>query len=607
MPKIRKKTSNRMSTRMRERIKHKVKESHKKAKKDAKKDVTWKSRVKKDPGIPSLFPYKEQLLAEQQQAKIQNADVKKQSAQASVLALAQQISADPTSGVMDLDDKHSSDEIEDDEGVTNDPSLSSSSSIKAHARSLQKVLELSDVLIEVLDARDPIGTRSFQLERDSTRQGKKLILNVEAWLKYLRRSWPTLPFKSSTQSQRQNLSSRKTELASRESGSNSNASSIQPLMHLLKNYSRYSSNYSESEPSSSSKPQEGVHTIKSLASITVGVIGFPNVGKSSLINTLKRSKACGVAPTPGFTKEVKEIALEKGLKILDCPGVVLESSNQRNADPRLSASLVLRNATKVEQITDPLTPVSLILERCKPEHLMLLYNIPTFNFPGQTDESRMKEFLIQVARSRGRIRKGGIPDLEGSARGVLRDWNMGRIPYYTVPPELPKQNTLSDSVTCSTDVGQSKIVKEFAEEFDLESIFRSADSEALGELKRKRKVKIDIQPTIISMSPSKISKRSKTADQPERGGASKTKQLEAMGIDMDLFVAQNKQISRQAKKDRKKSDKQLRKLDQEHDSKADKDEVEMADAEDDRVEGQPLPSNVEDQTYSFADFFLKNS
>ncbi|KAI8444867.1 P-loop containing nucleoside triphosphate hydrolase protein [Phakopsora pachyrhizi] len=570
---------------------------------------------------------------------------------------------------MDLDDKHSSDEIEDDEGVTNDPSLSSSSSIKAHARSLQKVLELSDVLIEVLDARDPIGTRSFQLERDSTRQGKKLILvlnkvdlvpreNVEAWLKYLRRSWPTLPFKSSTQSQRQNLSSRKTELASRESGSNSNASSIQPLMHLLKNYSRYSSNYSESEPSSSSKPQEGVHTIKSLASITVGVIGFPNVGKSSLINTLKRSKACGVAPTPGFTKEVKEIALEKGLKILDCPGVVLESSNQRNADPRLSASLVLRNATKVEQITDPLTPVSLILERCKPEHLMLLYNIPTFNFPGQTDESRMKEFLIQVARSRGRIRKGGIPDLEGSARGVLRDWNMGRIPYYTVPPELPKQNTLSDSVTCSTDVGQSKIVKEFAEEFDLESIFRSADSEALGELKSKqemgnvvrmnstvelgnqdqdgklkligeaireedvemecdldqsqsntgkRKVKIDIQPTIISMSPSKISKRSKTADQPERGGASKTKQLEAMGIDMDLFVAQNKQISRQAKKDRKKSDKQLRKLDQEHDSKADKDEVEMADAEDDRVEGQPLPSNVEDQTYSFADFFLKNS
>lgn len=37
-------------------------------------------------------------------------------------------------------------------------------------------------------------------------------------------------------------------------------------------------------------------------SIHVGVIGFPNVGKSSLINSLKRSKVCGVGATPGFTK-----------------------------------------------------------------------------------------------------------------------------------------------------------------------------------------------------------------------------------------------------------------------------------------------------------------
>ena len=38
------------------------------------------------------------------------------------------------------------------------------------------------------------------------------------------------------------------------------------------------------------------------ASITVGVVGLPNVGKSSIINSLKRSKACSVGATPGVTK-----------------------------------------------------------------------------------------------------------------------------------------------------------------------------------------------------------------------------------------------------------------------------------------------------------------
>jgi nuclear GTP-binding protein len=48
--------------------------------------------------------------------------------------------------------------------------------------------------------------------------------------------------------------------------------------------------------------------------------GFPNVGKSSIINSLKRSRACAVAPTPGFTRTVQEIVLDKHVKLLDSPG-----------------------------------------------------------------------------------------------------------------------------------------------------------------------------------------------------------------------------------------------------------------------------------------------
>lgn len=61
------------------------------------------------------------------------------------------------------------------------------------------------------------------------------------------------------------------------------------LMNILKNYARV----------------EGEKKAKKL--ITVGVVGFPNVGKSSLINSLKRTKAAATGNTPGVTKAMQEI------------------------------------------------------------------------------------------------------------------------------------------------------------------------------------------------------------------------------------------------------------------------------------------------------------
>jgi len=633
MPKIRKKTSKRSTTRMKEKVKHQVKEAHKKAKKNAKKDVTWKSRVKKDIGIPALFPFKDQLLAEQEQAKIQRAEERQAlrqsastSAAASAAALAELINNNPS---MDLDQPTH----EQDQDLPDDPALSTSS-IRAHAKSLQKVLSLSDVLIEVLDARDPLGTRSLQLERDAVQQGKKVLLvlnkvdlvpkqNVDSWLAYLRRSWPTLPFKSSTQSQRNNLSSKGSQATGREGSSSANACSIQPLMQLLKNYARRPTVVDPSRPSSTGSG------IKSLASITVGITGFPNVGKSSLINTLKRSRVCGVAPTPGFTKEVQEIVLEKGLKVLDCPGVVLSIDTTSD---ETAAAHVLRNAVKVEQILDPLPPVGVILKRCKIEHLMLLYNIPAFTYPGQSDDERLKEFLIQVCRSRGRVKKGGIPDLQGCAKAVLQDWNTGRIPYYTVPPPLPKGEEKSKASTSTSDLGTSTILNELGAEFDLEALFANADRDVLsqtepqdtvirppvrmtcsetemsgsGELKLLGETAEDVEmdnetslnsskqplgPEIVSLAPKKKSKQVNFASTAVPAGSSKASQLDRMGISAP--IGENKLIAKQARKERKKLAKSNAHL-------MEQDEVTMQDVDQNNQDEQPI---VEDQAYSFADFF----
>lgn len=147
----------------------------------------------------------------------------------------------------------------------------------------------------------------------------------------------------------------------------------------------------------------------------MGVIGFPNVGKSSFINSLKRSRVAGTGNTPGFTKGIQEIYLDKDIVMLDSPGVVLSKDN---AD-----SLILRNVIKVEDLEDPVTPVEALVMRINRKAVLHEYRIPNFN--------TVNEFLASVARKTGKLIKGGIPDINAAAKIVLRDWNNGKIPYYT--------------------------------------------------------------------------------------------------------------------------------------------------------------------------------
>lgn len=382
------------------------------------------------------------------------------------------------------------DEASDAEEQRNDASL------KLHARSLRKVLEASDVLIEVLDARDPVGTRCRAVEKelkslDGGRKKLVLVLNkigkhfrrqvrpsnwklthwlsladlvpppvVQAWLAHLRLQAPTIAFKSSTQQQRQHLSASSVHTPGSASGS-----STKPLLELIKGF-RLGANPGQASDS------------KAKTSLTIGLIGHPNVGKSSLINTLKRSKACSVAPTPGWTKEVQEVVLEKGVRVLDCPGVVVEARGRIEA--------ALRGMIKPEEVEDAKAPIEIILQRCKKEHLQMLYNIPYFD--------GVLGFLLAVARGKGRLKKGGVPDLDGTARSVLRDWVSGRIPYYTTPPAAPSSAAIAAAnasnlagqaseatMVSADDVGGTTLLTSFAPEFDLAALLGEADELAFGE------------------------------------------------------------------------------------------------------------------------------
>ncbi|GFQ05628.1 guanine nucleotide-binding protein-like nsn1, partial [Phtheirospermum japonicum] len=434
--------SNRVSLKKKYKIIRKVKEHHKKKAKEAKKSgLNKKQKVEKDPGIPNDWPFKEQelkALEARRERVIQELEEKK--------AARKERAKKRKLGLLD-DEEMKDSSLVGEEKVTDN-------SEKAFYKELVKVVDASDVILEVLDARDPLGTRCADMEKMVMNSGPDkhlvLLLNkidlvpreaVEKWLKYLREELPTVAFKCSTQEQKSNLGWKSAPKGGKAGKSNnllqtSDCLGAETLIKLLKNYSRS-------------------HEIKK--SITVGIIGLPNVGKSSLINSLKRSHVVNVGATPGLTRSMQEVHLDKNVKLLDCPGVVMLKSAAN--DP----SIALRNCKRIEKLDDPVAPIKEIIKLCPERVLVTLYRTPGFD--------SVDDFLQKVAIVRGKLKKGGIVDVEAAARIVLHDWNEGKIPYYTMPPTRNVE-----------EPSEAKIVTELAKEFNVDEVY-GAETSFIGSLK----------------------------------------------------------------------------------------------------------------------------
>ncbi|GJP33316.1 hypothetical protein CLOM_g17862 [Closterium sp. NIES-68] len=479
--------SKRVTLRQKYKVIRKVKEHAKKKLKDAKKarrdGTAPRRRVEKDPGIPNDWPFREEELAalearrqrglEEREAKKAE---KKERARRRRAGLPEEGPLPGAEGAEDDGDAEMKGEGEGERRVTSGAAMAGmvqgamergaeyekrkrerdeeadgqagkgkGAPPRAFMRELRAVVEASDVVLLVLDARDPMGGRCRQVEDMVARSGAHkrvvLLLNkidlvpkdvVQRWLTYFRRELPAVAFKASTQAQRSHLarSQRKQAdpnraaagpqsllpAAAGEEGGEVGAEGSEcfgadTLIQLLKNYCR----------------NKDIKT-----AIRVGVVGLPNVGKSSVINSLKRARVAKAGATAGVTRALQEVQLDRLVRLIDSPGVVLAGGGGDGGKAD-EAAAALRNALRPEALLDPFAPVERIMQLCSPAHLAAVYGIDKPQGEGAAG-GPVDSFLRQVAQKRGRLKKGGVPDTLAAARIVLREWNEGRIPYYTLPP-----------------------------------------------------------------------------------------------------------------------------------------------------------------------------
>ncbi|KAF9889207.1 hypothetical protein FE257_007520 [Aspergillus nanangensis] len=521
------------------RLRHKIEKAsvakQKKQRKLAKKNPEWRSKIKKDPGIPNLFPHKDKMLqeieekrrlkAEEQtrirdEARARRATLKEQEGKvddsgnvmvqgeidsddmlddeemdgdsgdssnpmAALLASARARAAEYSDGSEEDDDMDEDDEEmdgmdeDDDEGgaalddstapqLVNAQSFSKESSRRQFDKVFKQVVDAADVVLYVLDARDPEGTRSKEVEREvvAAANGQKrliLILNkidlvpppvLKGWLVHLRRYFPTLPLKASNGSGNAHSFDHKQLTVKGTS---------ETLFRALKSYAAN----------------------KQLKrAISVGVIGYPNVGKSSVINALGArlnkgsSNACPTGAEAGVTTNLREVKLDSKLKLIDSPGIVFpnaeKGSSKKGKKSEEQARLVLLNAIPPKQIEDPIPAVNLLIKRLSTSEdliskMLRLYNVPPL-FPGAGDQTT--DFLIQVARKRGRLGKGGVPNVEAAAMTVINDWRDGRIQGWASAPVLPVVVATEGGATSSeSGVDTKQVVTQWAAEFKIEGLW----------------------------------------------------------------------------------------------------------------------------------------
>lgn len=152
------------------------------------------------------------------------------------------------------------------------------------------------------------------------------------------------------------------------------------------------------------------------ADIVVGVLGYPNVGKSSIINALCHKKKTRVSKTAGTTHGIHWIKATNEIKLIDTPGII-----PLKKDDELRYALIgARNSENLkapEVVADSL--IKLFIKYNK-KYLENFYDI-------KITKEDFESIIFQIAKRRGYLLKGGVTDEYRTSVTIVRDWQQGKI------------------------------------------------------------------------------------------------------------------------------------------------------------------------------------
>ena len=146
------------------------------------------------------------------------------------------------------------------------------------------------------------------------------------------------------------------------------------------------------------------------------IVGVPNSGKSTLINRLVGKKSAGVGDTPGFTKSLSWIRINKDVELLDSPGILWPKMEDQEAAHILACLSSIK-----EEILNPDAIAVFILRKLYelyPERLEERYGVV------ELDEDLI-EVYDTIAKRRGALSRGGVADYDKVSNIIIRDLKNG--------------------------------------------------------------------------------------------------------------------------------------------------------------------------------------
>lgn len=145
--------------------------------------------------------------------------------------------------------------------------------------------------------------------------------------------------------------------------------------------------------------------------IVVGVVGYPNTGKSSVINALAGSNKARASPTSGFTRGIQKVKAGHRIILLDTPGVI-------PIDDQDVVRHALIGSKNAQSIKEP-DLVAMDLIKALKGRVEKHYGVKPNDDPELA--------LENIAKKMNRLKKGGIPDIDNISKTIIMDWQRGRI------------------------------------------------------------------------------------------------------------------------------------------------------------------------------------